>query len=111
MVILRRQMPIARSASWRLPDEPRGWPDAMRIISKKAVVAMVLYSSAQIDRLEKAGLFPKRVRLGPARVGWLESEVQDWIKGRADDRNVYPGGIRAITDEPEDAIRIVPEIG
>ena len=33
----------------------------MRILSKKDLRALVLYSPAHIDRLEKAGLFPKRV--------------------------------------------------
>ena len=32
--------------------------------------------------LEKAGLFPKRVQLGPGRVGWVESEVQAWLQER-----------------------------
>ena len=41
----------------------------IRIISKKEVRQMVLYSPAHIDRLEKAGRFPKRVQVGPCRVG------------------------------------------
>lgn len=35
----------------------------------------VLYTRQHIDRMEKAGKFPKRVPLGTYRVGWLESEV------------------------------------
>jgi prophage regulatory protein len=54
----------------------------MRILSKKDVRALVLYSPAHIDRLEKAGLFPRRVRLGPGRVGWVEEEVRRWIQMR-----------------------------
>ena len=54
----------------------------MRILSKKDLRALVLYSPAHIDRLEKAGLFPKRVQLGPCRVGWVESEVLAWIEER-----------------------------
>ncbi|MEM7241818.1 MAG: AlpA family phage regulatory protein [Pseudomonadota bacterium] len=50
----------------------------MRILSKKQLRALVLYSPQHIARLEKAGLFPKRVQLGPNRVGWLEDEVLDW---------------------------------
>ena len=50
----------------------------MRILSKKELRALVLYSPQHIARLEKAGLFPKRVPLGPNRVGWLEDEVLDW---------------------------------
>lgn len=35
----------------------------MKLLSKKQVKALVLYSYAHIDRLEAAGLFPKRVKL------------------------------------------------
>jgi prophage regulatory protein len=54
----------------------------IRILSKKDLRALVLYSPAQIDRLEKAGRFPKRVQLGPGRVGWVESEVLAWLEER-----------------------------
>jgi prophage regulatory protein len=50
---------------------------AMRLLSKKQVREMVLDSPAHIQRLEVAGRFPKRVRLGQGRVGWVESEVLD----------------------------------
>jgi len=54
----------------------------MRILSKKDLRALVLYSPAHIDRLEKAGRFPKRVQLGQCRVGWVESEVLAWLDER-----------------------------
>jgi prophage regulatory protein len=59
----------------------------MRILSKKDLRQLVLYSPAHIDRLEKAGRFPKRVQLGPCRVGWVESEVIEWLKDRIRDRD------------------------
>ena len=58
----------------------------MRILSKKQLRELVLYCAAHIDRLEKAGKFPKRVRLGPNRVGWIEQEVLDWLEHRIKDR-------------------------
>ena len=54
----------------------------MRILSKRDLKELVLYSPQHIARLEKAGKFPKRVQLGPNRVGWVESEVLDWIAER-----------------------------
>ena len=54
----------------------------MRILSKKQLRELVLYCPQHIDRLEKAGKFPKRIRLGPNRVGWIESEIYDWLKKR-----------------------------
>ncbi len=54
----------------------------MRILSKKALKELVLYSPQHVARLEKAGQFPKRVQLGLNRVGWVESEVLDWLNQR-----------------------------
>jgi prophage regulatory protein len=59
----------------------------IRIISRKELRQLVLYSPAHIDRLEKAGRFPKRVRLGACRVGWVESEVVAWIQQRIQERD------------------------
>ena len=61
----------------------------MRILSKKELRALVLYSPAHIDRMEKAGCFPRRVRLGPSRVGWLETEVLQWQQNRIRERDGY----------------------
>ncbi len=58
----------------------------MRILSKRQVKELVLYSPQHIARLEKAGLFPKRVQLGPNRVGWVEAEVLDWLNQRLEQR-------------------------
>ncbi len=58
----------------------------MRLLSKTQVREKVLYSPAHIARLEAAGQFPKRVRLGAARVGWIEQEVEDWLVARAAQR-------------------------
>ncbi len=54
----------------------------MLILSKRAVRELVLYTPQHIARLEKAGQFPKRVQLGPSRVGWVESEVLEWLDER-----------------------------
>ena len=53
-----------------------------QLIDKKELVSLVKYSSQHIARLEKAGQFPKRVRLGQNRVAWLLSEVEEWIEER-----------------------------
>ena len=53
-----------------------------RILSKRQVKELFLYSPQHIARLERAGLFPKRVPLGPNRVGWVESEVREWLETR-----------------------------
>ena len=46
------------------------------------------YSRTTIWRHEREGLFPRRVKIGKARVGWLESEVREWIAARKAARGV-----------------------
>lgn len=60
----------------------------MRILSKRQLKELVLYSPQHIARLEKAGQFPKRVQLGPNRVGWVEAEIHEWLQQRMDRRKV-----------------------
>jgi len=62
--------------------------NVMRILSKRQVKELVLYSPQHIARMEKAGLFPKRVQLGSNRVGWVESEVLEWLEVRLAQREV-----------------------
>lgn len=59
----------------------------MKLLSKRQVKEVVLYSPQHIARLEAAGQFPKRVKLGNNRVGWVESEVLDWLQLRIDARD------------------------
>lgn len=59
----------------------------MRMLSKRQLKELVLYSPQHIARLEAAGKFPKRVRLGESRVGWIEAEVMDWLQQRIDERD------------------------
>ncbi|MDX2469735.1 MAG: AlpA family phage regulatory protein [SAR324 cluster bacterium] len=39
-------------------------------------------SRTTIWRLERKGVFPKRVQISARAVGWKLSEVQDWIKNQ-----------------------------
>lgn len=59
----------------------------MKILRRCAVVSKTGYSAPTIDRLEKAGQFPKRVQLGPNSVGWLEHEIDAWIESRVATRD------------------------
>jgi prophage regulatory protein len=60
----------------------------MRILSKRQLREVVLYSPQHVARLEKAGQFPKRVQLGPNRVGWVEEEILDWLQQRINRRDI-----------------------
>ncbi len=58
-----------------------------RIIDRKELERYIPYSLNHISRLEAAGKFPKRIKLGVNRVGWLLSEIQDWIEERKQERD------------------------
>lgn len=64
--------------------------ETVRLISKKQLKLLVLYSPQHIQRMEHAGQFPRRVRLGThrgSRVGWIESEVMAWLQERIEKRH------------------------
>lgn len=57
-----------------------------RILRKPELFNRIQLSDPTIWRLEKQGKFPRRLRLGGASVGWLESEILDWLQKKADAR-------------------------
>ena len=44
--------------------------------------ARVPYSRAHLYRLEDQGEFPKRRRIGPNRIAWVRTEVEQWLAER-----------------------------
>ncbi len=46
------------------------------------VQQLIPYSKMHIDRLEKAGRFPKRIKIGAGRVVWMQSEVVAWLEAK-----------------------------
>jgi prophage regulatory protein len=63
-------------------------PKNDRIILAPERRKRVPYSDMQIWRMEKSGRFPKRIKLGPHRVGWCLTEVLEWIDARKAERQV-----------------------
>ena len=57
-----------------------------RLLGYRELRNYVPYSRVHIYRLELDGKFPRRVQIGPARVGWSWLEVQDWIEARKSER-------------------------
>ena len=59
-----------------------------KLVSKKELKTIygVPYCPAHIARLEGAGQFPKRVKLGACRVAWVAEEVEAWIEERVGNR-------------------------
>lgn len=57
-----------------------------RLITRAELRSIVPYTPQHILRLEKRGLFPRRVQVGANRVAWLLAEVEEWIAARAAER-------------------------
>jgi prophage regulatory protein len=55
----------------------------LRILREPAVENKVGLKRSSIYEQMAAGTFPKPVQLGPKSVGWLESEIDQWIEKRA----------------------------
>lgn len=53
-----------------------------RVVRRKQLLEIIGLSNATQWRMEKAGLFPARVRLGKGSVGWLLTEVEAWLQSR-----------------------------
>lgn len=53
-----------------------------RIIRKPEVIKITGKSGVTIWRDEKAGRFPKRVRIGSNSMGWFEDEILEWLESR-----------------------------
>ncbi len=58
-----------------------------RILSKKDLKAIIPYSATHLARLEALNQFPKRLKLGPNRVGWLESDIAAWQNDKKSTRD------------------------
>jgi prophage regulatory protein len=60
----------------------------MRFISYDDLKPLgIKYSRVQLWRLERDGMFPRRVRIGPQRHGWIEAEINDWFVERVRERD------------------------
>jgi prophage regulatory protein len=71
----------------------------------------IKYSRVHVSRLEKADKFPKHVNLGPQSIGWLESEVDDWIAAKAAERSTGndAGPVESADERKAENAELYPE--
>lgn len=55
------------------------FPTAIR---KAEAARRIGLCARQLERLEQAGRFPRRIRLSANSVGYIEREVADWLNER-----------------------------
>lgn len=53
-----------------------------RVIRRKELLECVGLSYTSIWRLEKENQFPARRQISAGLVGWISSEVDEWLKSR-----------------------------
>ena len=61
---------------------------SINILRMPEVEGRTGYKRPTIYKFIKAGSFPKQVPLGLRAVGWVESEIDDWIQSKIDERGV-----------------------
>jgi prophage regulatory protein len=54
----------------------------MRLLSLSQTVLKLSLSKATIYRLIKAGTFPHQLHLSPGKIGFLEADLDDWIRNK-----------------------------
>ena len=72
-------------------NRQRSAPQATHVIRMEHLPGIVGTSRSTIYRQEAEGLFPKRRKIGKKAVGWLRSEVEEWLASReiADSTNSH----------------------
>lgn len=66
--------------------------DPQRIVRPRELFILVGIKRATIERMERRGEFPPRIRLGERAVGWRYGEIQEWIESRRKDARAAAGG-------------------
>jgi prophage regulatory protein len=59
----------------------------MNLISWDELPEPARFSKPHLRRMEHEGKFPRRVRLSPFRIAWVEAEIQSWLAARAAERD------------------------
>lgn len=59
----------------------------LRILRRPAVIEKTGLSESTIYLMLKEKKFPAPVQLGPRNVGWVESEVDDWLMDKIEARD------------------------
>lgn len=59
----------------------------LRILRRSDVIEKTGLSRGTIENMREDGTFPMPVKLGPRSIGWIESEVDEWIQQKIEERD------------------------
>jgi prophage regulatory protein len=84
MLKTRRKAVIGTGALRGAPESDTPLPDIPlpELLSRHEVARLTGLSPATVERYWREGHMPAPVRLGPNRVAWRRSELNEWIAGR-----------------------------
>jgi prophage regulatory protein len=68
-------------------------PTFNRLLSRREVEQRTSLSRSTMYQQIADGIFPKQIELGARRVGWLESEINQWIATRIAAARPARGGV------------------
>ena len=54
----------------------------LQIVRPKQLAELLSVSTVTIWRMEKRGDLPRRKQISTRTVGWLESEIKEWLQQR-----------------------------
>jgi prophage regulatory protein len=74
---------------------------AKRILRRRKVEGRTGKSRSSIYKGIQDGTFPAPIRLGPRSVGWLESDIDDWIAKCIENSKTQPAA--RVEETPNDA--------
>ncbi len=72
---------IIDKSTKQIKRDPMPKPEG-RILRMKDVIRLVGLCRATIWNMARDGRFPKHRKLGPRSVGWLDTEIHEWIGTR-----------------------------
>ncbi len=61
-----------------------------RVLTTAQLRERVPFSRMHFWRLARDGKFPRPIKLGPRRLGWIEAEIEKWVADRAAERELLP---------------------
>ncbi|MDR2560466.1 MAG: AlpA family transcriptional regulator [Holophagales bacterium] len=62
------------------PKAPKG--EKLRFVGMEEVAERTTFCPAAIYKKVKEGLFPPQIHIGPKKVAWAASEVEEWMRAR-----------------------------
>lgn len=67
--------------------KPQNGGTDMKVLRVKDVTERLGICRDTLWRLEKRGLFPRRIQLGRRAVGWLEEDIENWLLEKREKAN------------------------